>query len=151
VPELPEDGKAELTGTLRQRLEQHRAPNACGSCHSRIDPLGFGLENYDAVGRWRTHDGESAVDATGVLPDGTAFKGPQELKQVLLGRKEEFARALAERLLTYAIGRGLTRSDRPALDKIVATTVENDYKFKALLLAVVESDPFQKRLTEDLP
>lgn len=151
VPELPDEKKGQLTGTLRQRLEQHRAPNACGVCHSRIDPLGFGLENYDAVGRWRTHDGESEVDASGVLPDGSSFKGPGELKRLLVTRKDEFTRSLAEKMLTYALGRGLTRSDRPALDKIVVDVQSNGDTLKSMVLAVVLSEPFRKRSTEEMP
>jgi hypothetical protein len=149
VPEFPETGGAKLTGTLRQRFEQHRAPNACGSCHSRIDPLGFGLENYDAVGRWRTHDGESPVDASGVLPDGRSFRGPAELKQLLASRKDDIARAFAEKLLTYALGRGITRSDRRAVDTIVAQAKQDEYKIRSFVFAVVASDPFTKRSTEE--
>jgi hypothetical protein len=148
VPEFPEADAAQVAGTLRQRFEQHRAPNACGSCHSRIDPLGFGLENYDAVGRWRTHDGDSPVDAAGVLPDGRRFRGPAELKQLLASRKDEIARAFAEKLLTYALGRGLARTDRPAVDKIVAQAKQDDYRIRSFVLAVAESDPFTMRSTE---
>jgi hypothetical protein len=151
VPEFPDTGAARLTGTLRQRFEQHRAPNACGSCHSRIDPLGFGLENYDAVGRWRSHDGENPVDASGVLPDGRSFRGPAELKRLLVSRSDDLARAFAEKLLTYALGRGLTRSDRPALNRIIAQAKLDEYKIRSFVYAVAESEPFTSRSTEDMP
>ena len=149
VPELAEEKHGELRGTLRQRMEQHRSDSACGVCHNRIDPLGFGLENYDAVGRWRTNDGDAAVDASGVLPDGTAFNGPRELKQLLISRRDEFTRALAEKMLVYALGRGLTLSDRPAIDQIIAQATEGEYKFKSLILAIVSSEPFLKRSLEE--
>src|SRR5206468_6325729 len=107
VPELKE-GK-ELTGTLRQRMEQHRANPSCATCHQRMDPLGFGFENYDAIGAWRTKDGKFAVDAGGVLPDGRKFNGPAELRKILKERQAEFTRCLTEKLLTYALGRGMER------------------------------------------
>ena len=139
---------AELTGTLRQRLEQHRANPSCASCHDRMDPLGFGLENFDAVGAWRTADGKEPIDASGVLPGGKSFQGPAELKAVLLSRKEQFARCLAEKVLTYALGRGIERSDHCAVDGIVRELAAGDYKFSVLVLAVVKSEPFQKRLPQ---
>ena len=150
VPELAENGE-QLTGTMRQRLEQHRASSACSVCHNQIDPLGFGLENYDAIGRWRDHDGDGKIDASGVLPDGRSFEGPAGLKQLLVAQRDDFAKAFAEKLLTYALGRGLSRSDRVAVDEIVAKAKENDYKFKSFVLAVVESSPFLNRSTEEVP
>jgi hypothetical protein len=129
-------------GTLRQRMEQHRADRACASCHSRMDPLGFGLENFDAIGGWRTHEGRQPIDSSGRLPGGRAFRGPAELKATLLRRREAFARCLAEKILTYAIGRGLERADRRSVDRIVDALGRNEYRFSALILAVVESESF---------
>jgi mono/diheme cytochrome c family protein len=137
---------AELTGTLRQRMEQHRANPSCAACHERMDPLGFGLENFDAVGAWRTVDGKEPIDASGVLPGEQSFNGPKELKSVLLARKNQFARCLAEKLLTYAVGRGIERTDHCAVDAIARDLATGDYRFSALALAVVHSEPFQKRL-----
>ena len=130
------------TGMLRQRMERHRADPSCASCHRRMDPLGFGLENFDAVGAWREHDGGQPIDASGKLPSGRAFRGPAELKTVLLSRRHAFAHCLAEKMLTYALGRGLERADRRAVDQIVARLADEGYKFSALVLAVAESEPF---------
>jgi hypothetical protein len=149
VEQLKDDKPgAELSGTLRQRMEQHRANPSCANCHERMDPLGFGLENFDAVGAWRTADGKEPIDASGVLPGGKTFKGPAELKAVLLSRKEQFARCLAEKVLTYALGRGIERADHCAVDAIARELAAGDYKFSALVLAIVHSEPFQKRLPQ---
>ncbi len=145
VPALSDDKKGPLVGTLRQRMEQHRANPACASCHARMDPIGFGLENFDAVGGWRTKDGETSVDASGVLPDGAKFNGPSELKNILLGKKTEFVRCLATKLTTFALGRGVERTDKCKIDTIVETTAKNGYKFSALITAIVQSDPFRKQ------
>ena len=145
VPALSDDKKGPLVGTLRQRMEQHRANPACASCHARMDPIGFGLENFDAVGGWRTKDGETSVDASGVLPDGAKFNGPSELKNILLAKKSEFTRCLATKLMTFALGRGVERTDKCKIDNIVETTAKNGYKFSALVTAIVQSDPFRKQ------
>src|SRR5207253_3837822 len=105
VPDL--DDQKELTGTLRQRMEQHRANAICASCHARMDPIGFAFENFDAIGAYRERDGQSPIDPSGELPDGQKFDGPAGLKSILKGKKELFARSLAEKMLTYALGRGL--------------------------------------------
>jgi len=110
-----------------------------------MDPLGFAFENYDAIGRWRTHEGKFAVDASGTLPDGKSFSGAAELKQILRGQKDEFTRCLSEKMLTYALGRGLERYDRPALSQIARVTSENDYRFSSMILAIAKSMPFQMR------
>ncbi len=128
--------------TLRQQMARHQTDAACKSCHGRMDPLGFSLENFDAVGRWRKSDRGQEIDATGQLPEGEAFEGPTGLKKALLRQPDVFARCLAEKLLTYALGRGLNRSDRHAVDRIVATVKLNDYRFSALVIAIVESEPF---------
>jgi hypothetical protein len=146
VEELKDDkAGAVLTGSLRQRMEQHRANPTCASCHQRMDPLGFGLENFDAVGAWRTLDGKEPIDPTGVLPGGESFSGPAGLREVLLKRKDQFARCLADKMLTYATGRGTERSDRCAVDAIARELAAADYRFSALVLAVVRSDPFLMR------
>jgi hypothetical protein len=108
-----------------------------------MDPLGFSLENFDAIGGWRTHDGESSVDSSGRLPGGRKFQGPAELRAALLSRPAAFARCLSEKMLTYALGRGLERADRRHVDRIVARLARDGYRFSALVLAVVESEPFR--------
>jgi Protein of unknown function (DUF1592)/Protein of unknown function (DUF1588)/Protein of unknown function (DUF1587)/Protein of unknown function (DUF1585)/Protein of unknown function (DUF1595)/Planctomycete cytochrome C len=129
-------------GTLRQRMEQHRTDPACASCHSRMDPMGFGLENFDVIGGWRTHEAGQPIDSSGRLPGAGAFRGPAELQVALLSRREAFARCLAEKMLTYAVGRGLDRADRRTVDRIVATLARNEYRFSALILSIVDSEPF---------
>ena len=131
--------------SLRQRMEQHRAKPSCATCHSRMDPLGFGLENYDAVGAWRDKEGSFPIDASGTLPSGESFRGPEQLKAILKSRSNEFARCLTEKMLTYALGRGLEDYDHCAVDKIVERLVAGKYRFSALVLGIVESDPFLKR------
>jgi hypothetical protein len=143
--ELSEDKKVVLSGSLRQRMEMHRAKASCASCHQRMDPLGFGFENFDAVGAWRTQDGKFSIDASGTLPDGRSFTGPKQLKAILKTRKDEFARCLSEKLLTYALGRGLEYYDRCAVDEIAQGLAKNDYRFSSLVHAIVHSDPFQLR------
>jgi hypothetical protein len=134
--------------TLRQRMESHRSKPECASCHARMDPLGFGLENFDAVGAWRSTDGDAPIDATGALPDGRSFTGPDGLRAILRDRAGDFRRCLAEKLLTYALGRGLTPADDCAVRRIVADTVRDGDRFSALVLAVVRSEPFQSRRVE---
>lgn len=149
VEELKEEGEGALTGTLRQKMEQHRTKASCANCHAAMDPLGFGLENYDAIGAWRDTDDNQPIDASGTLPDGRGFAGPAELKAVLLERKDEFLRCLAEKLLTYALGRGLETYDKCALDDLVQAMKQKDHRFSALVLAIVESQPFQFRRGRD--
>jgi hypothetical protein len=143
VPELPPVGQ--LKGTLRQQMEQHRSDPNCATCHAKLDPLGFGLENFDGVGAWRDKDNNQPVDASGVLPDGNKFTGPAELRKVLLGKADLFRRCLAEKLLTYALGRGLEYYDKCALDEIAAKLKSGNDRFSALVLAIAESDAFRKR------
>lgn len=149
TPELEQDKEAVLSGSLRQRLEQHRAKPICASCHERMDPLGFGFENFDAIGLWREKDGQFPIDSTGQLVSGEKFNGPAELKQILLStRKEEFLRTLTDRMLTYALGRGLEYYDKCAIDAVLAGLVRDDYKFHTLIAEIVKSVPFQKRRGE---
>jgi hypothetical protein len=143
VPELPPVGQ--LKGTLRQQMEQHRANPTCANCHAKLDPLGFGLENFDGIGGWRDQDNRQKVDATGILPDGSKFDGPAELRQVLLGKADQFRRCLAEKLLTYALGRGLEYYDKCVVDEIVGKLKTGNDQFSALVLAIAECDAFQKR------
>ena len=143
VPELPPVGQ--IKGTLRQQFEQHRANVSCAGCHAKLDPMGFALENFDGIGGWRDRDNKLPIDSSGVMPDGSKFNGPAELRQVLLGKADQFRRCLADKLLTYATGRGTEYYDKCALDVIAGRLKAGDDKFSALVLAVVESDPFQKR------
>jgi hypothetical protein len=149
VPELPDDQKKELKGTLRQRLEQHRKDAACANCHAKMDPLGLAFENYDAIGRFRSKDGGEPIDPSGNLPNGQAFKGPQELKKILLEKKSLFSRCLTEKMLTYALGRGLDYYDKPAVDQIVAALAKNDYRMATLVVEIAKSDPFRLRRGKD--
>ncbi len=143
VPALPE-GKP-LAGSLRKVMEQHRENAMCASCHQRMDPIGFAFENYDAVGAWRDRDGGAAVDASGVLPDGQSFRGPGELKAILRGKKDQFSRCLTEKVMTYALGRGLEYYDRCAVDEIMGALRKDGYRFSTLIIGVIQSGPFQKR------
>lgn len=143
VPKLEEGKPGETPTTLRERLAQHRANPACASCHSRIDPLGFALENYDVLGRWRTEDAGQLLDARGELPDGTTFDGPQELKAALMLKKDLFVRNLTNKMLGYALGRGLTLQDACTVDSIVSEVERNGYSAHALINAVVMSVPFR--------
>jgi mono/diheme cytochrome c family protein len=145
VEELAEDDEAQLSGSLRQRMEQHRAKPICASCHARMDPLGFAFENYDALGRWRDKDGRFPIDPSGELPDGRTFSGPAELKRILLSEDEKFRRTFCESMLTYALGRGLEYYDVCAVNDICAHVRQNQDRFSAVVTAIVHSDPFQKR------
>jgi mono/diheme cytochrome c family protein len=146
VATLSQDDRPNKEGlTFRQRLEEHRKKPECAGCHSRMDPLGFGLENFDPIGRWRTAIGGSPVDASGVLVSGEKFAGPSELKTLLLARKEAFARNLAEKMLSYALGRGLESYDMPAVKKITTALQKDDYRGATLVREIVKSYPFQYR------
>ncbi len=144
VPPL-EANQAQLKGTLRQRMEQHRTDPMCASCHERMDAIGFGLENYDALGVWRAQDNGADIDASGVLPGGRKFNGPNDLKQILKADSEQFARAVASKMLTYAIGRGMERYDKCTIDDMGKHIRTAGYKFSTVIREVVQSDPFQKR------
>jgi len=146
VPELKADDAA-LAGTLRQKMEQHRKDPACANCHAKMDPLGFGLENYNAIGAWRTLDGKDMIDSSGVLPGGEKFAGPVELKKILIQRKTEFVRNMTEKMLVYGLGRGLDTDDQCTVEAIVKAVEKDGYKFSRLVLEIVRSEPFQKRLT----
>lgn len=145
VPELPNDQKAITSGSLRQRLEIHRQSPACANCHAKMDPIGFALENYDAVGAFRIKDGDFDVDASGEFADGTRFQGPEDLKSIMKEKRDLFARCLTEKMLTYALGRGLEYYDRRPVQQIVTRLAEQDYKFSVLITELVRSDPFRLR------
>jgi hypothetical protein len=133
------------TATVREMLEQHRASPVCASCHARMDPLGFSLENFDAVGRWRARDGDAAINATGVLLDGTKVDGPAALRRALVARQEQFVRTVTAKLLTYAIGRQMEDADGPAVRAIVRASAVDGYRWSSAILALVKSPPFQMR------
>jgi mono/diheme cytochrome c family protein len=146
-PDVPNLDEAQVgsTASLRQQLEAHRKNATCAACHARMDPLGFGLEKFDAIGRWRTRDGKFPVDDSGLLPDGRAFRGPTELKTILMADRDAFVQCLTEKLLTYALGRGLERYDKPAIKQIAARVAARDYRFSALTQEIATSLPFQRR------
>lgn len=145
VPQLPEDERHFEGKTLREQLEAHRENPDCAGCHSRMDPLGFGLENFDPIGRWRTDQAGLPIDAAGELPSGQKFSGPAELKQVILAQKDQFARNLSRKLLGYALGRSLTQYDECVVDKCLAALQQNEYKPSALFTEIALSYPFRHR------
>jgi hypothetical protein len=150
-PDVPEiDEKKTLSGTMRQVMEQHRENPICASCHARMDPLGFAFENFDAIGAFREKEGNFPIDASGELPGGQKFQGPGELKSILKDKKELFARSLAEKMLTYALGRGLEYYDKCAVDKILAAMENDDYRIRTLITQSILSDPFQMRTASGL-
>jgi hypothetical protein len=140
-----EEDKTGKPASVREMLEQHRANPVCASCHSRMDPLGFSLENFDAVGQWRTTDGEAPINAAGVLRDGTKVDGPAALRRALTAQKEQFVRTVTSKLLTYAVGREMEYYDAPAIRSIARAAAAQDYRWSAVILAIVESTPFQMR------
>ncbi|MEO5803192.1 MAG: DUF1592 domain-containing protein [Verrucomicrobiota bacterium] len=150
VPDLKEGKATALTGTLRQRLEQHRADPNCASCHARMDPIGFAFENFDGVGGWRKKDGDLPIDASGELVSGESFRDASELRKILVSqKKEEFVRCLSEKLLTYALGRGMEMYDRCAIEQIAKNLTKKNYKFDELIMEIAKSVPFQMRRGEE--
>ncbi len=145
VPDLKDEKETKLSGSLRQRMEQHRANPSCAACHARMDPLGFGFENYDAIGAWREKDGEFPVDPSGLLPSGQSFKGPDGLKAILKSKEKEFVRCVSEKMLTYALGRGVEEADQCVMDRIVDAMARDHHKFSTLVIEIVKSEPFQRR------
>ena len=146
-PDIPtiEEGVSGTLVSLREQLEQHRSDSACASCHARMDPLGFALEHFDAIGRWREREGELEIDASAALPTGQAFEGTPGLRAVLARQGDAFAKALAEKMMTYALGRGLGPADGPAIAAVTDRMRKNEYRFSSLVLGIVESLPFQRR------
>jgi hypothetical protein len=147
VPELDEQ-KLGKEVSMRQQLAAHRANPSCASCHNRMDAIGFALENYDALGRFRTHDGAFAVDASGVLPSGEAFTDAAGLKRIFRANPEEFVLCLTEKLFTYALGRGVERTDKPAIRAVARAAAAKDHRFSELVLGIVNSAQFQMRRAE---
>jgi uncharacterized protein DUF1592/uncharacterized protein DUF1588/uncharacterized protein DUF1587/uncharacterized protein DUF1585/uncharacterized protein DUF1595 len=151
VPSLKDRGDDGKILSVRQQMEQHRKNPACAVCHVRMDPLGFALENFDAIGRWRTTSGaaNTPIDSSGVLPDGTQFHGPAELRKILLSHGDEFVMTVTDKLLTYALGRGTEYYDAPAVRKIVREAAPGDYSWSSLILGIVRSMPFQMRRSRE--
>ncbi|HYL39180.1 MAG TPA: DUF1592 domain-containing protein [Bryobacteraceae bacterium] len=150
VPSLEENNETGKSLTVRERMEQHRKNPVCASCHARMDQLGFALENFDAIGRWRTTgEGNAPVDASAALPDGTKFDGVAGLRSYLLADREQFAGALTDKLLTYALGRGVEYYDQPSLRKILRDAAPGDYRWSSLILGIVNSTPFQMRRSRE--
>jgi hypothetical protein len=147
VPSL-NDSNIGTEVSLRERLEQHRRDPSCSPCHMLMDPLGFGLENYDAVGAWRTHDGKFHIETAGTLPGGQSFTGSKGLKEILKAKSDVFVTNVTEKLLTYSLGRGLERFDRPTIEAITRQVKASDYRFSALVMEVVKSKPFQMQTVE---
>jgi hypothetical protein len=142
LPASP-DSKGKIT--LRQRLEAHRTQAACASCHKRMDPLGFAFEHYDSLGRWREKDGNLSIDSSAVLPEGKSLDGVNGLRSYLLTEKDAFARCLTEKMLTYALGRGVEPYDGHAVDAILKRVRRDDYRLASVVLGVVTSEPFRRR------
>ena len=151
VPSLKDDGSV-ATMTMRQRMELHRANPSCAVCHRLMDPVGFALENYDGLGRWRETSGPGTgkIDSSGVLPDGTKFEGPAGLRDILVSKREMFVNTATERLLTYALGRGLEEYDSPVIRRITRLAAADDYRWSSIILGVIESRPFQMRRASDV-
>jgi mono/diheme cytochrome c family protein len=152
VPSLPENRRGQPARTLRARLEQHREKATCFACHGVMDPLGFALENFNAVGQYRVNDPDTQtpIEPTGQLPDGTAINGPDDLRKALVDRPDhQFVQALTENLMTYALGRSLDYHDMPVVRRIVRDASKDDYRFKSIVLGVVSSDAFRKREADD--
>ena len=148
VLDLKPHGKDGKLLTMREQMEQHRADPICSSCHARMDPIGFALENYDGVGKWRNQDGGSTIDPSGKFPGGVQFEGPAGLKKLLLtSYHDDFVETVTEKLLTYALGRGLEYYDQPVVRSIAREAAQDDYRISALVAAIVRSTPFQMRRT----
>lgn len=146
IPPLPEASKETEGLTMRQRFEQHRADPICASCHIKMDPLGFALENFDAIGKWRTHNAFGLpLDTLGEMPDGTILDGPSGLREALLGMKDEFTRTAVQKLLVYALGRGVEYYDQPAIRRIMKESESDGYRWSSIILGIVKSTPFQMR------
>jgi hypothetical protein len=147
VPNLAENRPGQKPQTVRERIEQHRSQPTCMGCHGVMDPLGFALENFDTVGQYHSHDSQTLtpIDTSGVLPDGTPIKGPEDLRRALVARPDQFVQALTENLLTYALGRSIDHLDMPAVRKIVRGAQPDNYRFESIVLGIISSDAFRKR------
>lgn len=149
VPDLPEEKDPRKVVPMREQMAQHRANPVCAGCHAQMDQLGFALENFDAIGEWRTtYSSGAPVDASAKLPDGTTFNGPTELRKLLLKHSDEFYTTVTEKLLTYALGRGLDASDAPAVRSIKREASADDFRFDSLIEGIVKSVPFEMRMAQ---
>jgi Protein of unknown function (DUF1592)/Protein of unknown function (DUF1588)/Protein of unknown function (DUF1585)/Protein of unknown function (DUF1587)/Protein of unknown function (DUF1595)/Cytochrome C oxidase, cbb3-type, subunit III len=149
VPDLDETTSTEGL-SIRERMVKHRANPACASCHARMDPYGFGLENFDAIGRWRTREADGqAIDASATLPDGTSFDGPSELRATILRRPEEFVKTFTRKLLTYGVGRGLEASDEPIVRRIVSQAARDGHRFSSIIVGIATSEPFRMKVKKE--
>jgi hypothetical protein len=148
VPALDERKAPLAAVSMRQRMEQHRNNPACASCHRMMDPIGFALENFDAVGAWRVRDGRAAIDAAGVFVDGSAIDGPLALREAVLRHPENFVTAFTEKLMTYGLGRGLEYRDMPAVRAIVRDAATAEYRLSSVILGIVRSAAFQTRMRQ---
>ena len=150
VPSLDvKKGDNGLPLTMRQQMEQHRANPVCASCHKVMDPLGFALENFDATGKWRATDGGNPIDSSGTTPEGIPFQGPAELRKLLLTHPELFVTTVTEKLLTYALGRGVEYYDAPAVRKIIREAAPDNYRWSSLMTGIIQSTPFQMRRSRE--
>jgi hypothetical protein len=152
VPSLKDRGDDGKIKSVRESMEEHRANAACASCHARMDPIGFALENFNAIGQWRTTEGaaNTPIDTSGVLPDGTKFQGPVELRKIFAGKPDQLATTVTEKLLTYALGRGVEYYDQPTVRKILRESAPNSYRWSDLIFGIVKSEPFQLRRIREL-
>jgi hypothetical protein len=150
---LDEAADAVEPSTLRERLELHRANPNCAACHSIMDPIGFSMENFDLVGQWREFDGDTPIDASAEMVDGTVLDGPASLRGALLDRSDAFVTTAIGKLMTYALGRPVEYTDMPAIREILRSAAADDHRFSSLVTGVVRSDPFRmrKRAIEELP
>jgi hypothetical protein len=146
VPPLKDQGASDKPKTMREQMEEHRANPVCANCHRLMDPLGFAMENFNGVGAWRTKDGPTPIDASSQLADGTKVTGVVTLRQALTRRPERFVGTMTEKLMTYALGRGLVASDMPAVRQIVSSAAPNNYRFSSIVLGIVNSVPFKMRM-----
>ncbi len=149
VPPLAEGEGAQQPTSVRQRMEAHRQNPVCAACHKIMDPIGFSLENFDFIGRWRETEGGVPIDASSQLVDGTKLEGPASLRQALLSRSDVFVQTLSAKLLTYGTGRALTYRDMPVVRGITRDAAHNENRFSSIILGVVKSDPFQMRMKQE--
>jgi hypothetical protein len=145
VPPLKENEDGVKALSVRALLEKHRESPACATCHKVMDPLGFSLDNFDAVGQWRAKEAGSPIDASGQLADGTKVDGPVALRQALMKHPEQFVRTITEKLLTYGLGRGLEYYDMPTVRMVEQDAAKSNYRFSSLILGIVKSAPFQMK------
>jgi hypothetical protein len=145
VDDLSKTSAVNASLSLRQQMEMHRKNPACAVCHTKMDALGFGFENYDPIGRWRTKDGNTVIDTSAVLPDGSKFTGPAQLKAVLMNNKKDFVHSFVEKLMTFALGRGVDMADKCFVDEVVKKAEPSGYKFSSIVQGIANSDPFKKR------